>query len=261
MEKREVKFLDANHNLFTVEVEITQRNGYPELTMSGNYGSSCGQCLDAINPANEHQAKLVELWNKYHLENVSKVKNIKDTLNDVIKNIINAEEFRKGKPLTGFDDSSLIDIVEQFTDFEDEEARLCAALVQMFDLSENDLEHVEINETSVTVQGINYIAGNDEQMDEKTYEYIKDSAWAFNKGFIIDHSSVLDNDEGSEQILSAIQEQCEGGNEAVLKLIDDFEEFADDAISADGRGHFLNNYNGAEEEASINGVYYYACRN
>ena len=37
----------------------------------------------------------------------------------------------------------------------------------------------------------------------------------------------------------------------MLKLIDDIDEFCKDAISADGRGHFLNGYDGNEYEQSF----------
>jgi len=67
----------------------------------------------------------------------------------------------------------------------------------------------------------------------------------------------LDSDKGSEQIIKAIQEQCENGNEAMLKLIDDIDDFIGCAIKADGRGHFLNTYDGEEREIELEGKYYY----
>ena len=43
-------------------------------------------------------------------------------------------------------------------------------------------------------------------------------------------------------------DSCESCNEALLKLIDDFDDFVEQAISADGRAHFLNSYDGEEIE-------------
>jgi hypothetical protein len=43
-----------------------------------------------------------------------------------------------------------------------------------------------------------------------------------------------------------ISEKCESGNSAMLGLIQDHDAFVEDAISADGRGHFLSNYDGEE---------------
>jgi hypothetical protein len=34
----------------------------------------------------------------------------------------------------------------------------------------------------------------------------------------------------------------------------------EEAISADGRGHFLNHYDGGEEEAEVGGTTFYAYR-
>lgn len=87
-----------------------------------------------------------------------------------------------------------------------------------------------------------------DEADKAAKEYIKDSVWAFNADFIIAHSSALDYDAASKKIISAIQNECESGNDAMLKLIDDFDDFADDAISCDGRGHFLSSYDSYERE-------------
>ena len=55
--------------------------------------------------------------------------------------------------------------------------------------------------------------------------------------------------EEVEKGLRQIQENiCEGGNGLVKALISDIDEFVDDAINADGRGHFMSSYDGAEYE-------------
>lgn len=105
-----------------------------------------------------------------------------------------------------------------------------------------------------------YLVLTDEEADEKAAEYIKDSVWAFNSGFIIQHSSALDFDDASEQVIRAIADQCERGNAAMSKLIDDMDEFIEDAISADGRGHFMSSYDGNENEETIEGQTFYIYR-
>ena len=83
------------------------------------------------------------------------------------------------------------------------------------------------------------------EADEKAEEYIKDSLWAFN-------SSFLSNITGFDQdIFNAIQanDKCEGNNNAILQLVgDNFGDLVSQAISCDGRGHFLNTYDGSETE-------------
>ena len=53
--------------------------------------------------------------------------------------------------------------------------------------------------------------------------------------------------------------KCEGANDAILALIKKtdggLDGFVEDAISADGRGHFLSSYDGDENEE--NGFYIY----
>lgn len=90
-----------------------------------------------------------------------------------------------------------------------------------------------------------YMVLTDSEADEKAEEYIKDSLWAFN-------SSFLSNVTGFDiSIFEAIQanDKCESNNEAILQLVGgNFDSLVQDAISSDGRGHFLNTYDGNETE-------------
>jgi hypothetical protein len=69
--KQQVTFLDKDRNKIKVTVETTFRNGYKELTMSGDMGNGGGQIVDSFIPANKEQKKLVDLWKKYHLNGMS----------------------------------------------------------------------------------------------------------------------------------------------------------------------------------------------
>ncbi|NTU69226.1 hypothetical protein HGB13_00130 [bacterium] len=71
--KKEFNFIDAKKHRANIEAEITDRNGYPEFTASGEYCGSAGQCLDAIEPRTEEQRAFIGLWNNYHLKNISEV--------------------------------------------------------------------------------------------------------------------------------------------------------------------------------------------
>jgi hypothetical protein len=111
-----------------------------------------------------------------------------------------------------------------------------------------DIKPSQYDENTFDTPYGEYMVLTEDKANEKAKEYILDSLWAFNSSFIIQHSKVLDYDKGSEQIIKAIQEQCENGNEAMKKLIDNLDEFVEEAIEADGRGHFLNTYDGQEHE-------------
>jgi len=112
------------------------------------------------------------------------------------------------------------------------------------EIEEDDYQHYGLQ--MYTIDGKEYAIGTDDECDKACEEYIKDTIWAFVPDFIIEHSAILDYDTSSYKILEAIQAQCESGNECVLRLIDDIDEFVEDAIRADGRGHFLSGYDGHE---------------
>ena len=91
-----------------------------------------------------------------------------------------------------------------------------------------------------------YMVLLDSEADDKVTEYIKESVWAFNPEFLAAHAI-----EGIDaEVIKAIQDndRCEGNNKALTALIKDFEHFVNDAVSSDGRGHFLNTYDGRENE-------------
>lgn len=69
--KWKVSFVDASKNRTEVKIEITYRNEYKELTMSGDYGGGGGQIVDIINPANEPQKRLIKMWNEFHLNGMN----------------------------------------------------------------------------------------------------------------------------------------------------------------------------------------------
>lgn len=111
MFKREVVFLDKENHRAKVTVEITNRNGYPEFTASAQFLGSYGQCLDKIVPANEEQAELIALWNKYHLKNVSKMHNFDEHLEGIIARIEYMEKTRPASDAVG--DDATLEAMEQ----------------------------------------------------------------------------------------------------------------------------------------------------
>jgi len=108
--------------------------------------------------------------------------------------------------------------------------------------------------------GLEYAVGTDEEAQEACKENIKQSLWAFNASFILSHSKTGYNPE-LEKCLKEMQGKlCEGANSLVEALIEDMDSFIEDAISADGRGHFLSSYDGNENEIDIDDETYYAYR-
>lgn len=108
---------------------------------------------------------------------------------------------------------------------------------------DTDLEYGDVDNEVCTDVG-DFLVLTDSEADDAVREYIKESVWAFNADFLASHIEALDADD----ITRLRGDKCEDINDALIKLIDDFDSFVDDAVSADGRGHFLSGYDGDELE-------------
>ena len=117
-------------------------------------------------------------------------------------------------------------------------------------------------DTFTTESGAEYEVLTDEEANQKAREYILDSLWAFNADFILKHSKNYDSmdafeyDEAIESLKSAQERGCENLNGLMRCLISDIDEFIQDAIYEDGRGHFISFYDGEELELE-NGFFAY----
>lgn len=169
------------------------------------------------------------------------------------------------------------------------------ALAQHLDIDINDEEEMEDIEQSsyggYEAEGGEYEVLTDSEADERAKDYILDSVWAFTTWFLENHidvedvngyygfeDSYYDEDEEEEieigdadevfymgmgmdltEWIESKQNEAEGGNDDLAAHIND-KDFVDDAISTDGRGHFLSSYDGEEHEETVNGRYYFIYR-
>lgn len=105
-----------------------------------------------------------------------------------------------------------------------------------------------------TDSGRTYKVFTGAEADEAAKEYIAASLWAFNADFVLDHSeaanalSVWERAEAEEALQEMQAKLCESATPLVRCLIADLDEFIDDAVRADGRGHFIAQYDGDEIE-------------
>lgn len=122
---------------------------------------------------------------------------------------------------------------------------LCAFLeCEPDDLSRESYDHYGL---ALYSQGSRqYAIGTDSEADAAARKSIEESAWAFNSSFLASFCDL------PEEVFTALQDKCEGSNDAVVSLIErsegGLEAFAEEAIDADGRGHFMSSYDGAENE-------------
>jgi hypothetical protein len=119
----------------------------------------------------------------------------------------------------------------------------------------------EYDENTFAIHDREYKLLTEEEADAAAEEYIKDSLWAFNADFILDHCA-LENGytDAHVEALKKMQEAlCEDANCLIECMLgansDTIADFVRDAIQADGRGHFLSQYDG--EESSFNDYYIY----
>ena len=99
-----------------------------------------------------------------------------------------------------------------------------------------------------------YLVLTEDEAEEKATDYIKESVWAFNSSFLSSHTGI------DEDVFKLLSEKCESSNDAILSMIKDFDRFVGDAISSDGRGHFIASYDHYEHIEEINGDEYFIYR-
>ena len=130
---------------------------------------------------------------------------------------------------------------------DDDDRRCCVALKWERDngnhYNPEDCTHERDN--TVSVGSEEYLVLTDDEADDAAAEYVKESLWAFNASFLSGETGI------DETVFTALADKYEGANDAVHSIIDGscgMDSFVESALSADGRGHFLNHYDGKENE-------------
>lgn len=116
------------------------------------------------------------------------------------------------------------------------------ALASHLGIDIEEIEETDYDEKVFEAEGNEYLVVTDSEADEIAAQYIKDSLWAFNAEFL-EEKIPLD-----AKTIRVIQENMsEDANEVFVKLLGDYlPVFTQQAISADGRGHFMSSYDGHE---------------
>jgi hypothetical protein len=97
----------------------------------------------------------------------------------------------------------------------------------------------------IEIDGKEWALFTDEEADKAVKSYIEETLWAFNKSFLSDQTGL------PEEVFSTLQQGCESSNDAILSIVEkcgDMDTLVSDAVSSDGRGHFLSPYDGHEKE-------------
>jgi hypothetical protein len=96
-----------------------------------------------------------------------------------------------------------------------------------------------------------YLVLTEDEADIAAWEAISQSLWAFNAEFLAGITDL------PELVFKALQnEMSEDANETIRQLVGDkFDDLVSEAISSDGRGHFMSSYDGKEEEVGEYFIY------
>jgi hypothetical protein len=123
-------------------------------------------------------------------------------------------------------------------------------------------KHLSVDVDEVTGEGDEWYCGrqtwlvlSDDDADERAAEAIRDSLWAFRSEFIAGHTRPRLNGAGIKALAEMKANMRESAQPLIEALIHDMDDFIRDAISADGRGHFLASYD--FEECEQDGWYLY----
>lgn len=131
-------------------------------------------------------------------------------------------------------------------------------LAEFLGCDEEDITVSNWNNRVFELGNQEYLVVTDEEADEEATSRIEEDIWAFNAEFILDECGIDHN----ETVISSLQEIqnrcCESCNMFFLSLIENtcgLDSFVQEAISCDGRGHFLASYDGEENETDSYYVY------
>ena len=91
-----------------------------------------------------------------------------------------------------------------------------------------------------------FVTENQKETFEAVSEFCQETLFAFNEDFLAFHSYTHKVD--MTEAIRAVQPLCEDANPMLMAIIEDWQEFIEDAILADGAGHFLSPYDGQELE-------------
>ncbi len=169
---------------------------------------------------------------------------------DSICAVVRAEKAAEGFRSEGLDLAHVGGYVYTITSgppIDDEEARR-AALATHLGCELGEVEGGRFVENQFDADGAEFLVLTDSEADEAAAVYLRDSVWAFNAAFL---SNYTPDGIGEVEITALRGDKCEDINDAFTALVEaghGMKELIDDAISCDGRAHFLNTYDGEEAE-------------
>jgi len=120
---------------------------------------------------------------------------------------------------------------------------------------ENEISEDRYTENAFDAEGKTFLVLTDEEADEAARDAVRDSLWACNASFLTSYIPTLRNERASRAWQKMVSELCEDAGPLVEAMLGNrLEECLGDAVSLDGRGHFLAGYDSEESEVVIDNV-------
>lgn len=146
----------------------------------------------------------------------------------------------------------------------DMDALRIKALIALLAVNAEEAEDITLSnydDTELECGRESYRVLTDEEADEAAMAAATDSLWAFNVSFLSRYVPALRDTRAAKAWTKVQGELCEDSGPLVEALLGDrLDEAMRDAVSEDGRGHFLASYDGEEHESKVDGVWFYIYR-
>ena len=140
----------------------------------------------------------------------------------------------------------------------DEEGQRIFALCKHLECESDDLDVSRYDETLIENGNQEYLVLTEDEGDQRAEEYIRNSLGSFNVDFL---ASYMPEGIGPDELRALRGDRCEEVSPAFVALVgDNMDSLIEDAISSDGRGYFLNTYDGEENEVTVGETLYFIYR-
>lgn len=125
------------------------------------------------------------------------------------------------------------------------------ALAAFLDIPTEEIQPETYRQNLFITPDGEYLVLTDNEATTEAVDYIKESLWAFRAEFIFETCDLTFTNDAVQSLKEMQCKCCENCNEFIRAIIDGtcgFEYFAEGAITADGREHFIAQYDGNENE-------------
>ena len=163
------------------------------------------------------------------------------------ENVLNADEF-----------NTLLGKAIDKVDLDDNRALVLLAWLRVNESNNYEPDDiVNADDNTFDVGSFQYRVLDEEEANGVCCNYIEETLWAFTPSFLSYMTNL------PEEVFQFLSEKCEDANDPILRIVKStcgIDKLVNEAICADGRGHFIASYDGEENEFVGGGRYFYIYR-